>query len=259
VTIKAAAVCALVMLSTPAAAQGWGSYGPIFDHQEIRASLRAEGLRPISQPVLSGRYVVIRAVDRYGEPVRVLMSARYGDVIEVTRLSQRPVVRAYEPRPFRPYVVYPDRRYAPLERRAARPDLMYEPEDSPPPRAGEFPPNGRAAPPTAPSRTAALTPNRTPTPRPRPAAAGTTAAVTPAPAATETRPLPASRGSKPAPAATAAKPAPESAPKQAASPESKPSPAAAAAALSTPDASATGSTPPPRDGRHSFPPAATLE
>jgi hypothetical protein len=251
VTIKAAAVCALVILSTPAAAQGWGPYGPggygPVGYPEIRASLRDHGLRPISQPVLSGRYVVIRAVDRAGEPVRVLMSARYGDVIEVTRLSSGPGVSAYEPRPFRPYMLYPERRYPPLERRAARPDLMYEPEESVPPKAGpngsDLAPTGRAAAPNAGARSAALTPNRTPTPRPRPAAAGTTAAVTPAPTARDTKPAPAATATKSAPAASAA----------------KPSPAAAAAALSTPEAPAvTGSTPLP-DGRHTFPPAATLE
>jgi hypothetical protein len=236
VNIKAAAVCALVMLSSPAAAQGWGPYGPggygAVGFHEIRASLRAHGLRPMSQPVLSGRYVVIRAIDRDGLPVRVLLSARFGDVVDVRPLPSAQVAGIYEPRPFRPYAVYPDRRYPGPEQRAARPDLMAEPPDSLPPNAGphgaDGPPNARAAAPTVPPRTAAVTPNRTPTPRPRPPAAGTTAAVTPAPAATDTKP-----------AATA--------------------PAAAASALTTPNAPAvTGSTPPPA-GRHTFPPAATLE
>ena len=118
--IKALALCALVGLSTPAAAQ-WGPYGPAgygpVGFHEIRASLRAHGLRPISQPVLTGRYVVIRAVNRYGAPVRVLLSARFGDVVSVTPLATAQVAGFYEPRPFRPYVVYPDRRYETLEPR----------------------------------------------------------------------------------------------------------------------------------------------
>ena len=103
--IKAAAVCALVMLSSPAAAQGWGPYGPggygAVGFHEIRASLRAHGLRPMSQPVLSGRYVVIRAIDRDGLPVRVLLSARFGDVVDVRPLPSAQVAGIYEPRPFR--------------------------------------------------------------------------------------------------------------------------------------------------------------
>jgi hypothetical protein len=235
VNIKAVAVCALVMLSTPAAAQGWGRYGPVFDYQEIRASLRAHGLRPISQPVLSGRYVVIRAIDRYGEPMRVLMSARYGDVIEVTPLPPARVARAWEPRPFRPYVVYPARRYEALEPRtgAVRPDLKDMPAG--PPAAAH---DGYAAVPNPPPRSAALTLGRTPTPRPRPAAAGATAAVTPAPAATE---------SKPAPAAAAPKPATTAA---------KQSPPAAAAAPAAPEV--TGSIPPKPAGQ-AFPAPAPLE
>jgi hypothetical protein len=177
-------------------------------------------------------------------PVRVLLSARFGDIVDVRPLPSAQVAGIDEPRPFRPYVVYPERRHPAFAHRAARPDLMAEPPESMPPAAGPYGadalPNGRAAAPNAAPRTAALTPTRTPTPRPRPPAAGATAAVTPAPAA------------------TAAKPAAPEPAKQAAG-EPKPSPAAAAAALTTPDAPAvTGSTP-PREGRHSFPPAATLE
>jgi hypothetical protein len=272
VNIKGLALCALVTLSTPAAAQ-WGPYGPAgygpVGFHEIRASLRANGLRPISQPVLTGRYVVIRAVDRYGEPVRVLLSARFGDVVSVTPLAGAQVAGAYEPRPFRPYAVYPERRYEALEppRRygAVRPDLMSEPEGPPAsahstiPNGRDGAPNGRAAAPTAAPRSAAVTPNRTPTPRPRPAAAGATAAVTPAPAAVETKPAPA------APAATETRQAPPPAatePKQAATAaeQSKPAPATRAVAPAAPEAPAiTGSTTPLPPGRHTFPPTMPLE
>jgi hypothetical protein len=175
VNIRAVAFCVAMMAASPALAQPWGPYGPrayapAVSPYELQATLRAHGLRPITQPVLSGYYLVVRAVDGYGDVVRVLVNARYGNIVSIAPLPPAPVLgggpyRSYEP--YRPY--QPGPRYG-----AARPDLKTEPA----------PLGGAAAGPTVipnaqPAAAAAST--RLPLPRPRPSAAGTTAVVTAAP------------------------------------------------------------------------------
>ena len=68
------------------------AYAPTISFHEIAASLRADGLRPISRPVFSGRFIVVRAVDRNGDVVRVLLHPRYGDIVSVMRLPPAPTV-----------------------------------------------------------------------------------------------------------------------------------------------------------------------
>src|SRR4029450_8489781 len=71
------AFCALVMTASAAALQpAAGQYYPypgstyeVLSPYAIHATLRAHGLRPITQPVQTGAYVVVRAVDPVGEVV----------------------------------------------------------------------------------------------------------------------------------------------------------------------------------------------
>jgi hypothetical protein len=174
VNLKSVAFCALAMMASPAAAQSWGPYGPggyVSDSlslHEIRLTLRWAGLRPVTPPVRSGQYYVLRAVDRSGGLVRVVMDPRYGNILSVVPLPPAPVAgmdRSYGPYPARPYE--PDPRYGALQ-----PDS--EPSAPPPPPGG---PNAqRPAPGAQEHRSAAVTPSRPPLPRPRPASAATVAA-----------------------------------------------------------------------------------
>jgi hypothetical protein len=174
VNIRAVTLCVLALAASPAAAQPWGPYGPrayapAVSPYTLQATLRAHGLRPITQPVLSGYYLVVRAVDGYGDVVRVLVNARYGNVVSITPLPPAPVLggryQSYEA--YRPYQPYP--RYG-----AVRPDSKTEP--TPPIDAAP----GSVVIPNAREPVAATT-VRPPMPRPRPAAATGTAAVNAAP------------------------------------------------------------------------------
>jgi len=186
VKVKTIAFCALMMMATPASAQMWGPYGgygpdAVAIHAMI-AQLRANGLHPISQPFWSGSYVVIRAVDPLGDTVRVLFNARYGNLVSIAPLPRAPVVGGGS---YPPYGAYPGRPYEPYPRYGAlRPDLKVEPEASPDAQA-PLPPDARYPGPNGPeSRTATISPPRTPMPRPRPAmktAPNATAAAKPAP------------------------------------------------------------------------------
>jgi hypothetical protein len=196
----------------PAAAQ-WGPYGPnrygpvAVPAYAVAPMLRAHGLRPVTQALQTGRYIVVRAADPEGQIVRVLINAEYGNIIQVTPLPPAAVYAergypAYGPPPYRTYderTLEVDPRYS-----GPRPDLKVEPE---PPLArneaypGPVDPTGptviRAprANPAAPSaqRSAAVTPPRTPLPRPRPAVKDTAATATAAtkPAAEAAAPQPA--------------------------------------------------------------------
>jgi hypothetical protein len=218
VKLKAVAFCMLAMVATPAAAQvpGWGPYGAgpyagdAIPPHAIYAQLRAHGLRPVTQPVQTGRYIVVRAVDPYGTMVRILLNAHWGNVVAITPLPPAPVVgegygRPYGPyaaRPYRPYPEpYPDYGVPP------RPDLKSEP--APGPRSDSQPgiPKGPE------QRTAAVTPNRMPLPRPRPANPVAAAAAPTAPAAAVAAPV-AATPKAPDPTASA----PASAPSAAATP-----------------------------------------
>jgi hypothetical protein len=182
-----------MLAASPAAAQPWGPYGPrayapAVSPHELHATLRAHGLRPITQPVLSGYYLVVRAVDGYGDVVRVLVNARYGNIVSIAPLPPAPVLgersyRSYEP--YRPYQPYP--RYG-----AVRPDLKTEPAplvgtaNGPGAIANAHQPAGMQQPagiqpPAAMQQPAAVTATRTPLPRPRPTLPSTAAVVNAAP------------------------------------------------------------------------------
>jgi hypothetical protein len=198
VNIRAVAFCVLMLAASPAMAEPWGPYGPrgyapAVSPYELQATLRAHGLRPITQPVLSGYYLVVRAVDGYGDVVRVLVNARYGNIVSIAPLPPAPVLgeRYYRPsEPYRPYQPYP-------HSGAVRPDLKTEPA----PLVGAI--TGSAAVPNAQqpamAQPAAVTTTRLPLPRPRPTPPSTTAVVNAAPesASATATPAPATTGSVP--------------------------------------------------------------
>jgi hypothetical protein len=201
-----------MMMASPAAAQ-WGSYGPgrfVYDAGSlygIEATLRGHGMRPVTRPVHSWPYIVVRATDPSGHLVRVLLNARYGNIVEVIPLPSAPVLAE---RSYPPPGAYP---YPSAERRGGvRPDLKAEPDPvgpgvvygSPPPYGD---PQAHGAPGPHDSR-ASVTPSRTPMPRPRPAQPTATAKVE-APASTGSIATPpAAPQTESAPAAPAAAPAP---------------------------------------------------
>lgn len=207
--LRAIAICALVACASPAAADPRWAYAPGYGSSpvspyRIHATLRANHLRGIGRPGWLGRYIAVRAVDDDGAVVRVLLDPRYGDVVSVEPLARAAVAgyRPYGAQPYRPYGAGPYRPYGDEPRYGALP-----------PDVRSAPPPPRAANPPA-SRSAALTPPRTPLPRPRPAGSADTATATvvPGPVArprTAPAPEPMARPSaeQPAPAA-APSPAP---------------------------------------------------
>jgi hypothetical protein len=239
VNFKAAVMfCAFAVTATPASAQmlGWGPYGAYpaegVSPYSINVRLRANGLRQITQPVQTGRYIVVRAVDPYGSVVRVLFNAHYGNIVSIVPLPPAPIAGEGYGRPYEPYASR-----EPYPRYGAPPaDLKVEPAP---------PPNAMNAIPGAPEhRSAAVTPNRMPVPRPRPSAP-----VAAAPAA-------------PPPAARSAVSAP---PSNSATAAVKPMPEAAPPASTDPGPATTGSVGPGRAPQpsakapESFPPPASLE
>src|SRR4029078_10983074 len=76
------AALAVLALSAPAAAQGYGPGG--LPPHEILTILRSTGLDPLGQPVRRGPNYVLRAIDDSDREVSVVLSARSGDVLSVT-------------------------------------------------------------------------------------------------------------------------------------------------------------------------------
>jgi hypothetical protein len=76
------AALTVLVLSAPAAAQGYGPGG--LPPHEIITILRSAGLDPIGQPVRRGPNYVLRAIDERDREVSVVVSARSGDVLSVT-------------------------------------------------------------------------------------------------------------------------------------------------------------------------------
>lgn len=204
---------------------------------EVFTVIRSMGLRPLGRPHYRGRFYVVHAVDPRNEEVRVVVDAYAARVVSVRPLGEysgAPVYRRYEsgppPAPG-PRMIETDPRYvppAPVPRAGAAEPRYGEPETLPDDddyldegpdnsdldeddRTGSLPqryapriPPAAAAPAT---RSAAVTPPRTPLPRPRPEKASNDAAAvaagtadTPAAASDVKQPAP------PAPAAENAKP-----------------------------------------------------
>ena len=76
------AALAVLALSAPAAAQGYGPGG--LPPHEILTILRSTGLDPLGQPMRRGPNYVLRAIDERDREVSVVVSARSGDVLSVT-------------------------------------------------------------------------------------------------------------------------------------------------------------------------------
>jgi hypothetical protein len=55
--------------------------------RQIVLVVRSAGLLPTSEPALTGTAYVVRAVDRYGTPLRVMIDARSGSILSVRRLA----------------------------------------------------------------------------------------------------------------------------------------------------------------------------
>ena len=216
--LTAIAICGLIACASPAAAQSnWAYPSSALSPYEIHATLRSMHLRPIGRPGWLGRHIAVRAIDRHGDVMRVLLDPRYGDVVSVVPLARAAEAgppyrrfgayryRPYGPSPYRPYGAEP--RYGEVP-----PDV--EPIPAPPRTAATPPgtasPSGVVNPPAA--RSAGLMPARPPLPRPRPTASAATAAnVVPEPVAQPAAPEPMARPSAPAEQPAPAPSAPPSA------------------------------------------------
>jgi hypothetical protein len=175
----------------------------------VMALVRQTGLIPVSSPMLSGATYVVRAIDRSGTPVRVVVDGRYGEIIAVRRAAMQPPAYGY-PRRYDPYGVEsaPPPGYRAYPPSAARPDA-YPPAARPDayPRSAARPdsyPQDSAVP-GPPSGSVAITParpTRPPVPRARPSEAPASAAVVrPAEAGDTTAAIPATPPPTAAPAA----------------------------------------------------------
>lgn len=199
VKIKAAVLSAFFVAAGTASATAQVGFAPypsdIIPPYEVAAIVNSLRLTPISRPVLWGSTYVVRAVDRDGEVVRVIIDAEEGEVLAVRHLYGGRFAGRYS-------------RFGPLA-----PDL----DESLPP----VPPRGvpRSARPPMENRSAAIAPVAPPLPRPRPglaAAPERPAAAEPAVVrAAPPQPAPETTGSIPAPQSEArpsSEPAPSSFP-----------------------------------------------
>jgi hypothetical protein len=142
--------------------------------QEVVTMLRSTRLMPVGQPVRRGDAYEVRAVDPYGQTVRVIVDAQYGDIISVTPIGPARYAPPGYPRNER----YPGAEYPPYE--------LYPGDGLPPgmpppvvPRPGvaTLPPAATPARPpagTPPARTVA--PKKLPVPKERPATASSKSA-----------------------------------------------------------------------------------
>jgi hypothetical protein len=112
---------------------------------EILTIVRSTGLDPLSQPFRRGSTYILRAMDGYGEEVRVMVDARGGEILSVQPVVPvaapygAPGPRYVDPRYLDPRYVdprYAERRYVEPRYRAEpdayQPDVRYTPEPSDP-------------------------------------------------------------------------------------------------------------------------------
>jgi hypothetical protein len=130
---------------------------------QIVLIVRSARLLPTSEPALTGSTYMVRAVDPYGTPIRVIIDARYGRILSVHRMA------ATEP-------VHPP--FGALGMR----DRPYRTDDARDDAAGPVPPRSiPLRPPAAPDRSLSAAPVHPPLPKPRAATAAETAKPAPAP------------------------------------------------------------------------------
>lgn len=183
---------------------------------EVFTILRSTGLRPLGRPHYRGRSYVVRALDRQGREVQVVVDARAARVVSVTPLDRGSQAQYDGPQPYRRrYDSGPppsDPRYAPPPEYGApqgAPGPYGEPDDDedeseflPDEEPEEFAPDEeddetgalpprpdmrthaapRVPPASASSRSAAVTQPKTPLPRPHPVRQASADAAPPAPA-----------------------------------------------------------------------------
>jgi hypothetical protein len=151
-------VLALAALATPAAAGDLPRVAQVMEGvppYEVLSIVRSAGLDPIGRPARRGPSYVLHAIDDDDREVRVVVDARYGDIVSITPVvtasrdlpprDQGPYERApdnYGPPGYRsnPPIIY--RTDPPMERpRAGLPnDPMYAGRSLPPPGRGLEPP-----------------------------------------------------------------------------------------------------------------------
>jgi hypothetical protein len=136
--------------------------GDMLAPSEILRAVRSAGFRPIGRPGRDGANYVLRAIDRYGDDVQVIVDAEDADILYVRRLRSAVRTNFAGPRVHAPR--YPDffgdvprpprtvpaaRATAPVTRAVAGPPI-------PRPRPGDVTGSVKvepATPPTAPVRT----------------------------------------------------------------------------------------------------------
>ena len=123
--VQAIVVAGLVVLGSSAALTEplRPIFGPnVLPPTEISGIVRSMGLVPTSRPVREGLTYAVLAADPRGRQVRIIIDARFGDV-----LSVRPVIVAGPPgaypAPPRVYGAVPPRPYAPYEMPWMGPDF----------------------------------------------------------------------------------------------------------------------------------------
>ena len=84
------------------------TYSGVVPSVEINAIVRSMGLMPTGRPVREGLTYAVIATDPRGRAVRVIVDARFGDVLAVRRVvagppGTAPEPRAYSSRPYPPY------------------------------------------------------------------------------------------------------------------------------------------------------------
>jgi len=208
--VKSSSIAVAVLLSftgaVPAASEPLrlAQTADVIPPYEVFTIIRSIGLNPLGRPHFRGGSYVLRAIDRRGEEVRVVVDAYAARVVSVTPVD-RQAAAGYDEPPYRrrydsgpplpgPRVIESDPRYvpprvAPSDPRYSSPqDLSDEDEDDPAEGPDEFdadqedetgslPPRGNARSAAVPrmpavsapaTRSAGVPPQQTPLPRPRP-------------------------------------------------------------------------------------------
>jgi len=227
---------------------------------EVLSIVRSMAYEPLTMPLLRRQTYRVRAVDRNGEEVRIVVDARAGRVLSVTslapQLTRPPAYDAYsderrfrgngfrgqpaEPQmgdiPDEPRVIYGSRNYNAAAPRQAAPNRMPSPQDRSAPRDLRSPQDAarqdasrsqsaRATPELAPTRSPQSETRTAPVPRARPAQAS----PTPAAPAQVARDSSQDSGAQPQPPTVAPPPVQQAEPPAAqAAPEPAPSEAAPA-------------------------------
>jgi hypothetical protein len=132
-------------LGGPAGAQAlfpYGGYSSALPPHEVMAIVRSSGLEPVGRPQRQGQTYGIRAVNRSGQEVRVIVDARMGRILKVVPL---PPDAAAAPLDRPPGTVVPDG-YGPNSRLGAvpPPPLPYGPAVTGPGAEPDGPPSSGA-------------------------------------------------------------------------------------------------------------------